>query len=559
MTSLPADGTLGALLADRTRHRPEAIALVAPGRAPLTHGELAAQLEAVRRALRARGIGRRGRVAVALPHGPELAVALTGVAGAATAIPLDPAWRRAECLAALTGARVDALLVGTPRTEAAREAARELGIALVELVPPPPDAPAGMFALRHEPADPAAPDEPAERDHVALVMHTSGTTGLAKRVPLSHANVVAGLASLEAALGLGAADRCLAVMPFFHVHGLMVAWSALAAGGSLACPPPFDPTRALDWLAELEPTWYSAVPAVHHAIVTQARIEPASPRPTRLRLIRSASAPLAPALALELETVLGAPVLEAYGMTEAAHQIAVSPLGAGGRKPGSVGLPTGCEVAIIDHAGHLLPAGETGEITVRGPALTVGYEADPAATAAAFSDGWFRTGDLGHRDGAGHLFITGRRKDLINRGGEKIAPREVEDVLANHPAVAESAVFAVPHPVLGEDVAAAVVRRPGARATEREIREFVARSLSATKVPTTIRFVETLPRGASGKIDRTTLAARAVPRADARPPGPGIEAAVAAIFASVLDVRTVGADESFFALGGDSLKATMVV
>jgi acyl-CoA synthetase (AMP-forming)/AMP-acid ligase II/acyl carrier protein len=552
---------LGELLADAARLRPQAVALLAPGRPPLTHGELAAQIDAVGRALRARGIGRRQRVAVSLSHGPELMVMLTGVAVAATAIPLNPSWRRTECLGAVAASRLDALVVAAGGGGAVREAAHELGIPVVDVEAAPPHMPAGVVTFSSEQGHVNSAREraePAEGDHVAVVFHTSGTTALPKRVPLSHANVSAGVATLGTTIGLTAADRCLAVMPLFHVHGLMTAWSALVAGGSVACPPTFDPTRVLAWFAEIQPTWYSAVPTIHQAILDLVRVDAASLRPLRLRLIRSASAPLAPAVAAELEDVLGVPVVEAYGMTEAAHQIAVSPLGA--RKPGSVGLPTGWEVAIIDDAGQPLAVGATGEISIRGPGLTAGYEDDAAGTAATLVDGWFRTGDLGRRDGDGHLFITGRRKDLVNRGGEKIAPREVEDVLAAHPAVAESAVFAVPHPTLGEDLAASVVLRAGATATERDIRAFAALALSATKVPATVRFVDRLARGPSGKIDRTALAASVVPRAAAMSePRTSTEVTLAAIVARVLNVRRVGVDQSFFLLGGDSLKAAMLV
>jgi acyl-CoA synthetase (AMP-forming)/AMP-acid ligase II len=226
----------------------------------------------------------------------------------------------------------------------------------------------------------------------------------------------------------------------------------------------------------------------------------------QLRLVRSSSAALAPQVMARLEAVFRAPVIEAYGMTEAAHQMASNPLPPRQRKPGSVGVAAGPEVAIMDPAGRLLAAGETGEVVIRGDNVTSGYLANPQANAAAFSEGWLRTGDQGWMDEDGYLRLTGRLKEIINRGGEKISPREVDEALLDHPAVAQVVTFALPDEKLGEEVAAAIVLRDGAAATEAEIRDFARARLAAFKVPRRVVFVPEIPKGPTGKMQRIGLA-----------------------------------------------------
>jgi acyl-CoA synthetase (AMP-forming)/AMP-acid ligase II len=280
----------------------------------------------------------------------------------------------------------------------------------------------------------------------------------------------------------------------------------LAAGGSVFCPPPFNALRFFAWMEEAVPTWYTAVPTMHQAILARGGRHQALTQAHPLRFIRSSSASLPPQTLAELEAVFGAPVLEAYGMTEAAHQMTSNPLPPRQRKPGTVGIAAGPEVAIMDGEGTLLPPGQTGEIVIRGENVTPGYENNPAATAEAFKGGWFRTGDQGIVDDDGYVRISGRLKEIINRGGEKISPREVDDVLMAHPAVQQAVTFALPHRTLGEDVAAAVVLRVGMHATEQDLRDFVAARLIAFKVPRKVLFLDELPKGATGKPQRIGLA-----------------------------------------------------
>jgi acyl-CoA synthetase (AMP-forming)/AMP-acid ligase II len=298
-------------------------------------------------------------------------------------------------------------------------------------------------------------------------------------------------------------------MPLFHIHGLIAATlSSLNAGASVVCTPGFNALTFFAQLTEFRPTWYTAVPTMHQAILGRAARNADAIAGARLRFIRSSSASLPPQVMTELEATFGVPLIEAYGMTEAAHQMASNPLPPRPRYAGSVGIAAGPEVAIMDEQGALLPAGSVGEVVIRGPNVTPGYRNNPQANASAFTNGWFRTGDQGVLDEAGYLRLTGRLKEIINRGGEKISPREVDEVILDHPAVAQVVTFAVPHPKLGEDVAAAVVLKEGQALTERELQQFVGQRLADMKVPRKVLFVAEIPKGATGKLQRIGLAAK---------------------------------------------------
>jgi acyl-CoA synthetase (AMP-forming)/AMP-acid ligase II len=346
----------------------------------------------------------------------------------------------------------------------------------------------------------------AESSETALILHTSGTTSRPKIVPLSHGNVTASASNVATSLALSEKDRALNIMPLFHIHGLIAGVLApLSRGGSIFCTPGFNALKFFSAMESAAPTWYTAVPTMHQAIVARASHNRATIEHHRLRFIRSSSSALPPQVITELEAAFGAPVVEAYGMTEAAHQMASNPIGAG-RKPGSVGLPAGPEVAIMDQAGNLLARGKVGEIVIRGPNVTAGYENNTKANGEAFTNGWFRTGDQGSIDADGYITITGRLKEIINRGGEKVSPREVDEVLMDHPAVMQAVTFALPHDKLGEDVAAAVVLREGQQATEQELRNFASERLASFKVPRKILLVAEIPKGATGKLQRIGLA-----------------------------------------------------
>ena len=482
-----------------------AIALEAPGRPALTYDGLRGQMAATVRALNDLGVGRNDAVAIVLPNGPEMASAFLCVAAGATTAPLNPAYRADEFEFYLNDLQARLVIVPAGADTPAVDVARRLGIPLANLHFDP-ESPAGTFRLSGAPGSAKMPGL-ASRDDIALVLHTSGTTSRPKVVPLTHANVCTSATNIATSLALVPADKCLNVMPLFHIHGLVAALaSSLSAGASVVCSPGFNALQFFGLLKDHQPTWYTAVPTMHQAILARAARNPEAVSAAKLRLIRSSSASLPPQVMLELEKVFGAPVIEAYGMTKAAHQMASNPLPPAPRKPGSVGIAAGPEVAIMDDAGRLLPQGEIGEIVIRGANVTPGYANNPTANAAAFTNGWFRTGDQGALDEQGYLRLTGRLKEIINRGGEKISPREVDEVLLDHPAVAQAVTFGVPHDKLGEDVAAAVVLNEGAAATEREIRDFVGQRLAAMKVPRQVLFLAEIPKGATGKLQRIGLA-----------------------------------------------------
>ena len=488
------------------RHPDGTLALAAPERPPLTFGGLRALVRETVGTLNGLGIGRGGRVAIVLPNGPEMAAAFLAIgAGAATA-PLNPAYREDEFDFYLSDLEPRALVLAAGLESSARTVAARRGVPIIELIAQP-EQPAGSFRLQTSAAPSAvAGGGMAEPDDVALLLHTSGTTSRPKLVPLSQRNILASGRHIGATLALAPTDRCLNIMPLFHIHGLIGAvLSSLTAGGSVFCTPGFNALKFFGWLEEAAPTWYSAVPTMHQAILARAERNREVIARRRLRFIRSSSASLPPPVMAELEHTFGCPVIESYGMTEASHQMTSNPLPPRPRKPGTVGPAAGPEVAILDESGRPAPAGATGEVVIRGQNVTTGYVSNPAANAGAFTEGWFRTGDQGVLDADGYLTITGRLKELINRGGEKIAPREVDDVLLRHPAVAEAVTFGVHHPGWGEEVAAAVVLREPVPV--RELTEFCRQQLADYKVPRQLFVVDEIPRTATGKVQRRAVAA----------------------------------------------------
>ncbi|HVN27006.1 MAG TPA: acyl--CoA ligase [Candidatus Binataceae bacterium] len=482
-------------------------ALAAPGRQPLSYQGLRDLIARTARALHAIGLGVEDRVAMVLPNGPEAASAFLSVASIATAAPLNPSYRREEFDFYLGDLNAKALLIEAGMDSPSRAVAAARAVPVIELEA---DAtkPAGEFTLRpsssaSRPRDVIAPSP----DHIALVLHTSGTTSRPKMVPLSHRNVTASAVNIGRTLHLTRDDVCLNIMPLFHIHGLIGAvLSSIGVGASVACAPSFDALKFFRWFAEANPTWYSAVPTMHQAILARAARNAEVVAAGRLRLIRSSSASLPPQVMNELEKVFGVPVIESYGMTEAAHQMASNPLPPAQHFAGSVGIASGPEIAIMNDAGELLKSDEIGEVVIRGRNVTAGYANNPEANAKAWTNGWFRTGDQGFLDAAGYLRLTGRLKELINRGGEKISPVEVETALLSHPQVAQAVAFAVAHPMLGEEVGAAVVLREGARPGEHELRDFVGARLAQFKVPRKIVFLDAVPKGPTGKPQRIGLA-----------------------------------------------------
>ena len=565
----PEVSTIVELLRAQSSRRPDAPALLAPDRRAATCADLWRQVDRVAATIREAGLDHRARIAVCVPNGPEAAAAALAVAASASCAPLNPAYQAGEFRFYLEDARADAVIVPEAERGPIRDVAAELGLAVLEMVVDPA-APAGCFELR--PAGtamrlagstaPAATGGWPSPDDVALILHTSGTTARPKIVPLSQANLVASARSIAAHLSLSPDDRCLNVMPLFHIHGLVGALLAtLAGGGSIVCTPGFDEHAFFDWVAEFDPSWYTAVPTIHQAIVANGAAYRSRAPSHRFRFARSSSAALPPTTLAALESLLEAPVVEAYGMTEASHQMATNPLPPRARKPGSVGLPAGVEIAILDDAGRELAQGETGEIAIRGPGVTVGYENNPEANAKAFTHGWFRTGDQGRLDADGYLVIAGRLKEIVNRGGEKVSPREVDEALLEHPEVAQAIAFAVPHASLGEDLAAAVVPKRGCTPDEAQLRGFLLSRLAGFKVPSRIVFVDAIPKGPTGKVQRTSLHEKLAPALATAFVAPRTEAerTIEAIFREVLKCGPLGAHANFFAAGGDSLRGSQVI
>ena len=521
---MPTPATVWELLASGSRER---VAIRAPGREPLDFAGLRRHVEATVRALNGVGVGRNDRVGIVLPNGPEMASAFVSVACAATAAPLNPAYRRSEYGFYLEDLGASALILEAGSDSPARAAAADHGVPILEMEVGS-DAPAGTFELvadrsgrdgvggdgaggggseSRTASEDGSRGGLAAADDIALVLHTSGTTSRPKMVPLSQRNVCASAANVRRTLRLTAEDRCLNVMPLFHIHGLIAAALApLGVGASTYCAPGFNALRFFSWLDEARPTYYSAVPTMHQAVLVRAPRNRDAIERTCLRFIRSASAPLLPQVMAELEATFGVPVIESYAMTEAAHQMTSNPLPPAARKPGTVGVAAGPEVSIMDEDGAHLSPGEIGEIVIRGPNVTQGYENNPAANAEAFTDGWLRTGDEGVMDAEGYLRITGRLKEIINRGGEKISPREIDEAILDHPAIRQVVAFAVPHPKLGEEVAAAAVLRLGKSATPEEIRAFAADRLADFKVPRKILILDEIPKGPTGKLQRIGMA-----------------------------------------------------
>ena len=549
--------TIGQVVESACRRASGDPALLAPGRPTLAYDGLGEVTSAIAAQLRAHGLGPASRVALLVENGPEAASAFLSIARTAAVAPLNPAYRAQELAFYLDDLRADALVIGAALDSPARAVAAERGIDVLELNVDASD-PAGVFSLagaRAGAGNEAAPDP----DGVALLLHTSGTTSRPKLVPLTHRMLCASARNVAEALELTGDDRCLNVMPLFHIHGLVAALlGSLNAGAAVACSPGFHQLRFFEWLDELGPTWYTAVPTMHAAVLARAPEQGRRLSRHRLRLARSSSASL-PVHVLEgLEAIFGVPVVEAYGMTEAAHQIASNPLPPGVRKAGTVGRATGLEIAILDHAGNLLGVGEVGEVAISGPSVIGGYEANPEANEASFTDGWFRTGDEGSLDGAGYLTLKGRIKEIINRGGEKISPLEVDEALLRHGSVEQAVTFPIDDSRLGEEVAAAVVAVSGADPDERELQDFVALQLAPFKVPRRILVVDEIPKGPTGKVQRIGMAERlgaktAVGREDDRQPQRFLEEDLVAIWRSVLEIPDVGVNDDFFALGGDSI------
>ncbi|MGP9822323.1 non-ribosomal peptide synthetase [Salinarimonas sp. NSM] len=523
---------------------PAHAALVEPGGAALTYADLRARARSLAAALADAGLGDRPRVACLLPNGIEAAATILAAMANGACAPLDPARPEAEIRAALAALHVEAVIV--PDDARLRAALAGTGL---PLIPPPTGDGAGDV--------PSRPDDAPRPDDPALVVRTSGTTGGAKVVVLSQRRVCAAAHAIARWFALGQRDRCYNPMPLAHVHGLLTATLAtVVSGGTVACPARFAAEEAFAWLAAGRATWYTAVPTIHQALLAQADARGDGTRFTGLRFVRSSSAALPAALIARIEALADAPLVETYGLTETASMIVANPLPPAPRKPGSVGVPVGARLRIVAPGGRDCAPGEIGEVLVAGPTVIEGYEGDPDASARAIRDGWLHTGDLGRLDADGYLVLHGRLDETIKRGGHRVALRDVDDALLALPGVAEAAAFAVAHPTLGRDLAAAVVPESGACLVEADLREALLAMVAGPAVPSRILVVAALPTIGPGKLDRRGMGSRF---ADAlRParvaPATDAEEALAALWREVLGVDP-GRDDGFIAIGGDSLSA----
>ena len=556
------------VLEEQSRQNPNNFALLALERAPLTYSRLLAHCYRVIADLNHAGISRGDRVAVVLSNGPEMAACMLAVTMGASCAPLNQNYRRSEFEFYLSDLAPRALIVEAGADLPAIAVAESFGIRVIRLRPSTGDA-AGIFTLDLEPALANVMPVFAQSGDEALVLHTSGTTARPKMVPLTQANLAASIDNIIATLALTPRDRCLNVMPLYHVSGIIgVLLASLSAGASVVCTTGFNAPLFLDWCREFAPTWYFVVPTMHQSLLAQARENPKATARLQLRFIRSASAPLSQELLAETEKLFGAPVIHGYGLTEAAQQVSINPIPPGVRKPASAGVPGKTDIGIMDEVGDLLASGQTGEIVVRGPAVMAGYGNNPTANRESFTKGWFRTGDEGRIDADGYLYVTGRIKEIINRGGQKISPREIDELLGAHPAIAQAVTFPVPDSRLGEDIATAVVLKVKDSITEHELRGFISARVADYKVPRQIYFVDKIPAGPTGKIQRLKLAEQLgiaegdasvlIARAPYVAPGTPTERMLAQIWRSVLRVDRVGIHDHFLALGGDSLLLAQV-
>lgn len=558
--------TMHSVLRAWAEQTPLATAIAAPGRAPLTYSALLAEIEQAAAALKALGVSRDDRVALMLPQGAEIAVALLAVSAAAIAAPLNPVLGDDELAAAFETLAPRLLVVPAGAAARAVEVARGQGIRIIELVVRP-DSPAGSFGFSGVHADAADAPEYSGPENVGLALPTTGTTGRSKFVLLRHRNFCAAAENTMTALQLTQADRCLDVMPSFHAHGLVAGvFASLRAGAQVVCTPAFDAARFFEWLAEFRPTWYTAVPTMHQAVVAEASMHRDLIEACPLRFVRSASSILSQALMEDLERTFGAPVTESYGLTEAS-QLTNTPLDRRKQKPGSLGTTGSSQIAIMGADGTLVGQGVAGEIVCRGPVLMAGYLGDPEATKQCFVDGWFKTGDIGYLDSDGHLYMTGRQKEMINRGGEKVVPEEVDRVLLAYPPIAQAVTFGIPDPVMGEEIAAVVVLRSGTAATAAQVREFASGALSDHKVPRRVLIVPSIPTGPTGKLTRRKMGAYfghllSGPRRDGSLPveaRDALERGLAGIWKDVLRLDSVGVTDDFFDCGGNSLLAVRML
>ena len=478
------------------------VALTSENSPPLLYKDLKSFVNKIASQLAGNGISNKDRAAIVLPNGPFMASSFLTLSSYMSAAPLNPSYKTNEYEFYLKDLNPKIVIVEPNSSNEVVGVAKNLNIPVCEMKIKKDD-PSGLFNLFDIESEYQLPEENDE----GLVLHTSGTTSRPKIVPLTNKNIYSSAENISKSLNLSEADHCLNIMPLFHIHGLIAILAAsIRSGASICASNGFNALKFLELAKSEKITWYSGVPTMHQAILLRAEKNLELAKNLNLRLIRSSSASLPPAVFEKLNSVFGCSVIEAYGMTEATHQMTSNPLPPKKQKPGSVGIPAGPEVCIMDEKDKILDQGETGEVCIKGDNVTLGYDNNPEANKNSFTNGWFRTGDQGYFDQNGYLKISGRLKEIINKGGEKISPLEVDNVLMDHPLIEQAVCFGYEDKMLGEDIAAAIIVKEGKNCSETDVKTYAQEKLAKFKIPKKIFFVNEIPKGATGKLQRNVLA-----------------------------------------------------
>ncbi|MEA5620158.1 acyl--CoA ligase [Cronbergia sp. UHCC 0137] len=476
--------------------------LITPDGAVITYQQLRENIKVLISQLHSFGLKSKDAIAIAMTNGTPVAITFLAAALSGIAAPLNPKYKQEEFAFYYQDTQAKALIT-LPGTPEAALAAATPDMMLIE-ANVNSDGTLNFTLIKPTSTTSTNPELP-NGDDVAMILHTSGTTSRPKRVPIRHRHLIASVDNIIDAYSLTPADTTFGLMPLFHIHGLVGCLLAtLASGGTLVCPNGFNALEFWKLVDIYKPTWYSSSPTMHQMILARASRNLEIVKANPFRFIRSSSAALPLVIIEQMEEVLNSPVLESYSMTETSHLMTSNPLPPKVRKAGTVGYGCGVEVGIMDDENNFLSPGNLGEVVVKGANVIDGYENNPEANAKSFVNGWFRTGDQGKIDEDGYLKLTGRIKELINRGGEKISPLEVDDALLRHPAVSEALAFAVSHPTLGEEVHAAVVLKTEVDA--KELLSHCSTMLADFKVPKQVHILSELPRGATGKLQRLKMA-----------------------------------------------------
>ena len=478
------------------------VALTSENSPPLLYKDLKSFVNKIASQLAGNGISNKDRAAIVLPNGPFMASSFLTLSSYMSAAPLNPSYKTNEYEFYLKDLNPKIVIVEPNSSNEVVGVAKNLNIPVCEMKIKKDD-PSGLFNLFDIESEYQLPEENDE----GLVLHTSGTTSRPKIVPLTNKNIYSSAENISKSLNLSEADHCLNIMPLFHIHGLIAILAAsIRSGASICASNGFNALKFLELAKSEKITWYSGVPTMHQAILLRAEKNLELSKNLNLRLIRSSSASLPPAVFEKLNNVFGCSVIEAYGMTEATHQMTSNPLPPKKQKPGFVGIPAGPEVCIMDEKDKILDQGETGEVCIKGDNVTLGYDNNPEANKNSFTNGWFRTGDQGYFDQNGYLKISGRLKEIINKGGEKISPLEVDNVLMDHPLIEQAVCFGYEDKMLGEDIAAAIIVKEGKNCSETDVKTYAQEKLAKFKIPKKIFFVNEIPKGATGKLQRNVLA-----------------------------------------------------